>query len=185
MDINHPLPSFDNTTKASTENLRNQSYSKLLSQGASSKNQKLLNLAARKPKDTLQLTQYLLKKRLSEGLDNLLKEQFQENPQLKNNVHIGILTDANLQVEVIPLETAISSVVDIPKEDAAAFLKNNPVGYYTQEQFSLQTPDEAHLKKFKKNLQDYFKKNQGILDYLRQNPEANVKIEDLYKTPKL
>ena len=148
-----------------------------------SKNSSLLDIAAKKQSDRILHTQLFLKKQLAQDLERTMEAQYLQNPDLRGNIYVGIMVDTDYRAEVVPLEEAIASVQDSSAEEARAVFENNPVGYYSTEDFTLSTPQDEKYQDFKKGLQGYFDRNRNLIAYLRDNPVDTNAAENLYKAP--
>lgn len=178
MSFYDPMNGLDvtsNSTASSTQKLISTIYNKK----SSGDDEALVKLAQKNRSDTVKLSYFMLKQRLSDSLDQVLQKEFQKNPELKNNIHIGIVTDDNLRVEVIPKEKAIKAAVDVSEEDARKVLEQNPVGYYQSENFSVSTPDEPNYQSMKKQLNHFFEKNAPLISYLREHPEQDINVQEI------
>lgn len=142
----------------------------------------LTQLAQKRSADSVRYTNFFLQNRLVKDLDDTLARQFREHPELKDQVYIGVITDEGFSAEVVPLDTAISSVEGVPIEEAEELLRSQPVGYFKRSDFTLKTPGGENFQSFKNGLQDYFERNRDIIEHLRNNPEGQVTAEDLYGT---
>lgn len=131
----------------------------------------LMQLAAQRNRDTISYTQDLLKQRLVKDLDQTVATTLKAHPNLKGNFFAGIVTDDNYRVEVVPMDTAVSSVSDAAEDEARQVLSNQPIGYFKSADFTLKTPDDPDYKAFRDALNDYFKRNRSVIDYLRNNTD--------------
>ncbi|SCA58514.1 hypothetical protein AB751O23_AD_00300 [Chlamydiales bacterium SCGC AB-751-O23] len=182
MNPSNPLESLgyintDSSLDASTR--KSNSILSSLYQRGNPEAQNLLSIARKVRPDAVKLSHFLLKRRMSESLDNVIQKEFKKNPALKDNIHIGIMTDDNLSVEVISKQKALDSVQDMDKEQASEILNNTPVGYYASDDFQIKTPDNDAHQSMKRNLETFFKKNLSILQYLREHPENDIDLQDL------
>ncbi|NCF70156.1 MAG: hypothetical protein GWP59_00500 [Chlamydiales bacterium] len=150
-----------------------------LYQRSSPKTKDLLNIARKSRPDSVKLSHFLLKQRMAESLDNVLQNEFKKNPALRDNIHIGIMTDNELSVEVVAKQKALDSVQDMDRDQAAEILNTNPVGYYKKDDFQLETPEDQAHQSIKKSLETFFKKNSSIIQYLREHPENDIDLQDL------
>ena len=146
-------------------------------------NDSLVSLAQKKNSDSIKFTYFILKNRLVEDLDKTIHSQVIETPELRNKFYIGIISEGEeFSVEVVEKEKVINAVVDASKEEAAATLDKNPVGYFKKQDFNLKTPSDPSYKSFQKKMQKYFDRNIKVIRYLQTSPEANISAKDLYTT---
>ena len=145
----------------------------------------LLSFASKKSADNIKFTHYFLKNRLIKGLDATIATHLDKNPEMKNNTFIGIVTDDDFRTEVLDLQSAAQSVSDFAEEDAMEVMKKSPVGYFKQADFTMKTSSNQPYQELRDKLNDFFKKNADVFQYLRDNPDSHVEAEELYKRPSL
>lgn len=126
-------------------------------------------IAAKRNKDTLQLTNSMLKTRLSNDLDTTLAAAFKKNPGVKEDFFIAVMTDDN-SVEVVKKED-LQKALGLSQEQLQQ-LSEQPVGYFTKKNFSLKTPSDAAYQDLKTSMTQYFKRNSGVIKYLRMNGDT-------------
>ncbi len=140
----------------------------------------LLATATKRSSDRVKFTHFFLKQKLVDGLDDTIAEHLREHPALKDKVYIAILTDKSFKTEVISLDDAVAAVEDMPKEEAEQILRQNPVGYFRSADFTIKTGEDPSYAGLKTKLDSFFEKNADVFQYLRENPDANIALEDLY-----
>ena len=132
----------------------------------------LLQSAVKQRAYKIEFTKQLLQTQMTKDLDSTIALEMAQNPGLRNNVYIGIITGSEFSAEVVPMEQAVNSVVDGNKAEVEQLFRDNPVGYYQPDDFTLKTPDEDAYRNLQRALNDFFKRNHDVIQYLRQNPSS-------------
>jgi len=102
---------------------------------------------------------------------------------MRGQYYIGILKDSPFKAEVVRLSDAVKAVVDVSTEDAAQVLKEHPIGYFSREDFTMNTPNDPSYQELKEKINTFFENNADIFQYLKENPESIVSASDLYNDP--
>lgn len=157
---------------------------KIPSSLATASQEHLLNLAKKQRSDKVKFTHFFLKNRLSSELDATIANHIKEHPEMKDDFFIGILNGSPFYSEVVDLKTASESVIDASKEEALEVLKQQNIGYFDKEDFSLKTRRHPAYQKLKERIDSFFEDNLSIFQYLKERPEYNVSAEDFYSQPK-
>ena len=133
----------------------------------------LASLAAKRKADSAQFSTFVMQQKLAEDLNETIENHFRQNPSLRDDVFVGILTDGHFSAEVVSLDTAAAAVEDLPMEEAKALLRENPVGYFKSEDFTVRTPEDDSLQDFKQDLDQFFRRNRAVIHYLRQDQQTS------------
>jgi hypothetical protein len=144
----------------------------------------LMGLASKQRADTVKFTYFFLKNRISTDLDATINKHVKKNPEMKGKFFVAILTGQSLKTEVVDIETAVKNVVDLPEEEARELLRENPIGYFNEEDFQMTTSAESSFREMKDKLDAFFQEHSAVFQYLRDHPEHNLSAEDFYKPPK-
>lgn len=141
----------------------------------------LLANAVERKSDKVKFTYFFLKQNLIDGLNEVFESAEKEAPEIQDNYYIGIISDGDLRAEVLPIDKAVSAVEDVPEAEAEKFMRDSKVGFFSPENFRLKTPNESNYQNFQSKIQNYLNKSKGVIQYLRDHPEADVSLDDLRK----
>jgi hypothetical protein len=143
----------------------------------------LSSLAAKRNGDRIRLSVYMLRQQLVKDLDQTIQTQMSKHPEIEGKFFVGIVTGERYSAEVVGIEEAASRVTDAPREEALEVLRQNPIGYFAPEDFTMKTGDDPAFRDFKQGLDDYLRRNQQVIQYLQSHPEDQVSADQLYKRP--
>lgn len=72
-------------------------------------------------------------------------------------------------------------VEGMDSEDALKTLSAQPVGYFQEQDFNMQIPNDPDYQKMEGSLQVFFKHNSFPIQYLRQNTGDDIDLEAIRK----
>jgi hypothetical protein len=161
--------------------MRKQSSSmKLLHSTESSKEEdSLIAIASQRNLDTIKITNFMIKQRLTEEMNQTINTFLQENKELGKNYYLAFISDEDYTTEVLPIDTVLNAVQDTPKEEARHLLSSHSMGYFKRADFTLKTPEGGVHEKFKTTMDSFMKDHASIINYLRQNMDNIMQAEDL------
>lgn len=139
----------------------------------------ILSKIAERGSDRIKFTYFFLKQNLIEGLNEVFRSAESENPNIKDNYYIGIVSGDSLKAEVLPIDQAVSAVEDVPREEAEKFMRDSKVGFFDSQNFRLKTPNDTAYQNFQKKIQNFLNESKGVVQYLQSHPESDVTLEDL------
>ena len=169
---------ISDTSKSSWKALLNSNKQKTRGE-----DDELIGIAIKKRADSIKFTQFMLKSRLTQELDQIIGSHLHKNSEMRNDYFIGIILEEPYRTEVMDLETASTSVIDLPKDEAHSILSKNPVGYFKPNDFTIKTPKEEKFYGLKNKLDDFFARNASTFHYLKNNPNQDIQADSLYHPP--
>lgn len=139
----------------------------------------LINTITKRRSDAIKITNYMVRQRLTNDLDDIIKGHFKQHPEMKEKAYVAVIQGDTLSAEVVSLEKAIEAVADKTQEEARELMTSNQMGYFSAANFTMKTESEEEYQELKNKMDEFFTSNAKIFQYLRQNSDQIFDIEEL------